>query len=81
MSCGGQHCVTEIIGEVTRSLIPAISKNEMRRRICESFAASEAYSFAWIGRYDSEKEEVIPTVSAGIAENTLDVITVTGESP
>lgn len=72
MSRGGRHSINEVIGEVTRALIPAITENEMRRRTCERFAASELYSFAWIGRYDAENEEVIPTASAGIAENTLD---------
>ncbi|WP_306054459.1 ATP-binding protein [Natronococcus wangiae] len=79
MSRGGQQSVNEVIGEVTRTLIPTITKNEVRQRVCEQFAASELYSFAWIGRYNPEKTEVIPTASAGIAENTLDGVTITEE--
>ncbi|WP_339106061.1 ATP-binding protein [Haloterrigena salinisoli] len=81
MSRGERHSINEVIGEVTRALIPNITKNEIRQRTCEQFAASELYSFAWIGCYDPEKEEVIPSASAGIAENTLTGITLTEESP
>ncbi|WP_224270678.1 PAS domain-containing protein [Haloprofundus salinisoli] len=69
-----------MIGEVTRALITT-TKNEIRQRICEQFVASELYSFAWIDRYNPEKEEKIPTASAGIAENTLNGETITEESP
>ncbi|WP_252490079.1 PAS domain-containing protein [Natronococcus zhouii] len=70
-----------MIGDVTRALVSATAENEIQRRVCEQFAASESYSFAWIGRYNPEKEEVIPASSAGIAENTLDGITITEGSP
>ncbi|WP_247001055.1 ATP-binding protein [Halosolutus gelatinilyticus] len=70
-----------MIGEVTRALVPAITENEIQQRVCEQFVASESYSFAWIGRYNPEKAEVIPAASAGIAENTLDGITNTEELP
>ena len=80
MSSGGRHSINEVIGDVTRALVPAITENEIQQRVCEQFAASESYSFAWIGRYNPEKEEVIPVASAGIAENTLDGITDTEES-
>nr|WP_229504836.1 ATP-binding protein [Natrinema versiforme] len=53
----------------------------MRRRVCEQFAASELYSFAWIGRYNPKTEAMIPTASAGIAEQTLSEVTITEESP
>uniref|UniRef100_A0A8A2VF35 histidine kinase n=1 Tax=Haloterrigena alkaliphila TaxID=2816475 RepID=A0A8A2VF35_9EURY len=75
------HSVNEVIGEVTRALIPTITEDEIRQRTCERFAASELYSFAWIGRYESATEEVIPTASAGIAAETLDGPTITEESP
>nr|WP_241471326.1 ATP-binding protein [Natrinema salifodinae] len=67
-------------GEVTRALIPAITKHEIRQRVCERFAASEVYAFAWIGRYNPEHEEVVPTASAGIAEETLDGVSITEDS-
>ncbi|WP_436344664.1 ATP-binding protein [Natronorubrum sp. FCH18a] len=79
MSLGGRHSINEVIGEVTRALVPAITENEIQQRVCEQFAASELYSFAWIGRYNPEKEEIIPAVSSGIAENTLDGILTTEE--
>ncbi|WP_224447852.1 PAS domain-containing protein [Haloprofundus salilacus] len=69
-----------MIGEVTRALIPT-TKNEIRQRICEQFVASELYSFAWIDRYSPEKEEMIPTASAGIAKNTLNGLTINEEFP
>lgn len=68
---GGQHAINEVIGDVTRALVPAISDNKIQQRICEEFAASEWFSFVWIGRYNPEKEEVTPVASAGIAENML----------
>ena len=81
MSRGGQHSISEVIGGVTQALIPTTARERMRQRVCEEFSASELYTFAWIGRYNPEKEEVIPAASAGIAENTLDGITITEGSP
>ncbi|WP_425494346.1 PAS domain S-box protein [Natronoglomus mannanivorans] len=71
MSHDGQRSVTEVIGEVTRTLIPTITEQEMRQRVCEQFTASSAYSVAWIGCYNSETEAVIPAASAGFAKNPL----------
>ncbi|WP_276256298.1 PAS domain-containing protein [Halomontanus rarus] len=74
MSLGGRHSIHKVIGEVTRALVPTLTENEIQQRVCEQFAASELYSFAWIGHSIPEEEEVIPAASAGIAENTLDRI-------
>ena len=81
MSLGGHRSVTEVIGDVTRAVVSATTETEVRRRVCERFAASESYSFAWIGRYDPEAETVSPAAAAGIAEATLDGITIAETSP
>ncbi|WP_425499299.1 ATP-binding protein [Natronosalvus caseinilyticus] len=81
MSLFGRHSINEVIGGVTRALIPANTENEIHQRVCEQFAASELYAFAWIGRYNPEEEGVIPAGAAGIAENTLDGMLDIGESP
>lgn len=81
MSRGRQHAINRVRGEVTRAAISATSEDEIRRRICERFAASESYSSAWIGRYEAENETVVPMASAGIAEETPAGITITEESP
>ncbi|WP_255169264.1 PAS domain-containing protein [Natrononativus amylolyticus] len=81
MSLDGRHSINEVIGEVTRGLVPAITANEIQQRVCEEFVASELYSFVWIGRYNPEKEEIIPAASAGFAEKTLNEVPAKEEPP
>ncbi|RKD89090.1 PAS domain-containing sensor histidine kinase [Halopiger aswanensis] len=81
MSSAGRHSITEVTGEVTRALLPSSTTDDLQQRVCETFAASALYSFAWIGRYDSAKEAVVPTASAGLPEQTVDEIALTADSP
>nr|WP_226377525.1 ATP-binding protein [Haloterrigena turkmenica] len=70
-----------MIGDVTRALVPTNTEPEMRRRVCEAFVSSEVYSVSWIGRYLPERDDVIPNASAGIAEQTLEDVSIAAESP
>jgi PAS domain S-box-containing protein len=81
MSRGEGVSVSEVIGEVTRAVISATTKADVRQRSCEQLAASQLYSSAWIGRYIPEEENVSPTASAGHAEHPVTGIASTEESP
>ena len=81
MGLTGEQSITEVIGTVTRSLIPVNTESEIYQQVCKQFAASESYSSAWIDRYNPENEAGIPSSAAGITKKALDEITATTDSP
>ncbi|MFB6236408.1 MAG: PAS domain-containing protein [Halopenitus sp.] len=76
----GRNQLNNVLGEVTRALLPATTEPEIRQRVCDELAATESYSSAWIGRYSPETAEVIPAASAGVAAEKLERISITDES-
>lgn len=59
--------INAVIRNVHWSLVRASSRDEIERLVCERLAASDPYSSVWIGRYDVDAEELLPTAAAGLA--------------
>ena len=81
MSDGDRQNLSEVRKEVTRALIPTVPEHELEQRICDRFAESDLYAFAWVGRHDSSEERVAPTVAAGTDVDALEEISLEGDSP
>ena len=81
MSDGGRRTVSEVREKVRRELIPTVPEDELQRRICERFAESADYAFAWIGRYSPDEGRVTPRAAAGIGVDALEAVSLDDESP
>jgi hypothetical protein len=71
-----QERITALVRDINRRLVEADTVGEIDRAVCEAFADSETYRFAWIGEPDAESGEVVPRASAGGADEYLDGATV-----
>ena len=67
--------VNEVVQQVTSAVIDHSTRSEIQTAVCDCFAASDSYSFAWIGEVDPETERVTVEAEAG-ADDYLDEITV-----
>lgn len=67
--------VNEVVQQVTSAVIDHSTRAEIQAAVCECFAASDSYSFAWIGEVDPETDRVTVRADAG-ADDYLDDITV-----
>ncbi|WP_254766898.1 bacterio-opsin activator domain-containing protein [Salinilacihabitans rarus] len=63
--------------DVTHAVIRMSTREELEQVVCDRLAESDAYRFAWIGEVAPGRQQVTPTVSAGVEEGYLDEITVT----
>ncbi len=75
-----QHLVAlnnlnEVVREITDAVIDRSSREEIEEVVCERLAASESYSFAWIGEVDVWSDTVNLRTEAGVS-GYLDDITI-----
>jgi len=68
--------ISAVIREVHRALCDAESCEQLDVEVCEAFADSDPYCFAWIGEYDSANDVVVPRAAAGLDEGYLDDISI-----
>jgi PAS domain S-box-containing protein len=68
--------IDAVVREVHRAVCAADDCEQLDVRICEAFAESEPYVFAWIGEYDSGTGTVVPRAAAGVDEGYLDDISI-----
>jgi PAS domain S-box-containing protein len=68
--------VNEVVQQVTSDVIDHSTRAEIQAAVCDRFAASDSYSFAWIGEVDPETDRVTVRADAG-ADGYVDDITVT----
>lgn len=66
-----------IIRDVNAALVTAESRSAIESAVCEQFAETGPYRFAWVGALDRGHEEVVPRAWAGVEQGYLDTITVT----
>ena len=75
--------INEIIRLVDKSLVDAISRDEIEQTVCERLVASDDITFAWIGGLDTGETELVPRQWAGTNQEYLDTVSlsVTAEPP
>jgi len=71
-----QERLTARVREINRRLVAADTVAAIDRAVCEAFAESETYRFAWIGEPDAESGELVPRAAAGGADEYLSEVTV-----
>ncbi|WP_232686355.1 PAS domain S-box protein [Halobacterium zhouii] len=73
--------MSEVKEDVTRELVLSVPENELRQRICERFAESGLYAFAWLGSYDPAKERVTLDAAAGTTADAPEAVPLADDSP
>ncbi|QLH82880.1 GAF domain-containing protein [Halosimplex pelagicum] len=71
-----QERITALVRDIDRRLVEADTVAAVDRAVCEAFADSETYRFAWIGEPDPETGEIAARAAAGGADEYLDGVTV-----
>jgi PAS domain S-box-containing protein len=61
----------EILRDVNRELVEAGSRDEVEQAVCEEFAESDRYAFAWISEHTAVSETFRPRTFAGIDEEDV----------
>jgi PAS domain S-box-containing protein len=69
-----QGQVGAVVREVNRALVGAETQADLETAVCEAFARSSPYVFAWIGSHDPATERVAPRTAAGGSRSYLDVV-------
>lgn len=69
--------INSIIRGIAQTLVQAETQAEIGRIVCEQFADSELFEFAWVGEYDLATETVKPSEWAGVEPDYLDSLTIT----
>jgi len=63
----------EVIRSVNRAITSVRSQREIERLVCERLVGDDRYTYAWIGEYDLETDQVTPRAKAGLgADVTVD---------
>ncbi|MFC5970521.1 PAS domain S-box protein [Halomarina salina] len=70
-----------VIRGLTQKLTQASTREEIETAVCEELAATDPYSFAWVGQRRAEHEGVTPTAQAGDDSGYLDALSGEGDSP
>ena len=65
-----------VIREIHRALVTSETRASLESEVCNAFATSSPYVFAWIGSRDPETDEVVPRTSAGVDSTYLDEISI-----
>ncbi|MFC7133210.1 MULTISPECIES: ATP-binding protein [Salinibaculum] len=74
--------IGDVIRGIHRALVDAETRESLESEVCEAFATSSPYVFAWIGTHDPETEQIVPRTSAGVDAAYLDDISISvSESP
>ncbi|WP_135665977.1 PAS domain S-box protein [Halorhabdus rudnickae] len=71
--------IRSLASDVNQVLVRADSRAEVESRVCERFADTDRYAFAWIGDVDTQTNRLEPRETAGEAEQYLTEITVTAD--
>ena len=73
--------ILTVIRDIDAALVHAESRSELERAVCEIFADSGPYQFAWIGGYDEMAHSLTPRAHAGVGEDFLEHIPVGDGQP
>ena len=66
--------ILETVRQINEHVVKAPDREALFDAVCAEFAASEIYTFAWVGVVDPDTETVTPVTSAGVANSYLDAI-------
>lgn len=70
------NSLNQIAQDVTHIVITTSSREELEREVCDRFASSDTYRFAWIGEIKRGSDQVIPRVAAGVEDSYLESISI-----
>ena len=65
------NSLNRVVRETTDAVLEQSTRDEIERTVCERLAATDSYSFAWIGEVDETTQSVSVRTEAGI-EGPLD---------
>ncbi|MFW5937694.1 MAG: PAS domain S-box protein [Halanaeroarchaeum sp.] len=68
--------VLAVIKDVDAALVRAETRSEIERSVCDIFADSGPYKFAWIGAYDESEHSLTPRAHAGVGDGFLEQLPV-----
>ena len=68
--------ISNVIQEIHRALVASETRSTLESEVCEAFATSSPYVFAWVGTHDTETDQVVPRASGGMDSAYLDEITI-----
>jgi PAS domain S-box-containing protein len=68
--------ISDVIRSIHQGLVDASDRASLETDVCEAFATSSPYVFAWIGTHDTETDRIVPRASAGVATDYLDSISI-----
>jgi PAS domain S-box-containing protein len=71
--------VLDTLRRVNRAMVRADSSAALERSVCELFAESAPYRFAWIGVVDEGSGDVVPRARAGPGAGYLDDVSITAD--
>jgi len=54
-----------LIGDVTSELVQGRDRDEIEEALCRRLVAEDTYAFAWVGRRDRTRDEIVPAASEG----------------
>jgi len=73
--------ISDVIRDIHGALVAAESRASLESEVCEAFARSSPYVFAWIGTHDPGTGEVVPRTAAGVDRAYLDDISLAVSEP
>ncbi|MFD1514076.1 bacterio-opsin activator domain-containing protein [Halomarina rubra] len=65
--------------DVTHAVITTSTRDDLIRAVCEQFANSELFRFAWVGGVDHAQDRVAPLAADGIDLNDLTPVQITAD--
>ncbi|UWG49063.1 Signal transduction regulator [Halanaeroarchaeum sp. HSR-CO] len=68
--------IVAVIKDVNAALVHAETRTDLEQAVCEIFADSTPYQFAWVGEYDAAAHSLTPRASAGVGADFLERIPV-----
>ncbi|MFB6133055.1 MAG: PAS domain S-box protein [Halanaeroarchaeum sp.] len=71
--------VTAVLKDVEAALVHAETRADLEQAVCDVFAESDPYRFAWIGEYDESRHALLPRAYAGFGEDYLETLPVGGD--
>ncbi|WP_458190993.1 PAS domain S-box protein [Haladaptatus sp. NG-WS-4] len=70
------YTITEVVRDITDAVIAQSTREEIEATVCERLAATDSYSFAWIGDVNAATKTMDVRTEAGV-KGYLDDITIT----
>ncbi|WP_167768572.1 GAF domain-containing protein [Haloarcula amylovorans] len=66
--------INDVVRNIDQILVQASSRSEIEQAVCTELINVDAYSFTWIGKYDSTSKQIAPREWAGNEQNYLESV-------